>query len=409
MILAGLLLAGLSPVRVDVVAKGDGFQLIRGGKPYVISGVGGTEKMTDLVAIGGNSMRGWGDGNAAKELEAMGPLGITYSVGIWLGHKSYFNYEDPVVVKKQLDHVQDVIRRLKNDPSILMWSIGNEMEEGGNDTPALWKAIDDLHVMAAKEDPNHPAMTVVAEVSKEKIANIKLYAPHLKVLGINSYGGIFSLKDRLKEFGWDKPYVVTEFGPFGPWERPKTKWGASLEPTSTEKADIYRSAFSKTIRADTKCLGAYAFLWGHKQEETPTWFGMFMPSGERTEAVDVLEEIWTGKTPKNRAPKITLMDASWSGQSVDTGAKLVARVAASDPDGDKLTYDWSVAPEVTNKSYAGEGENRPQRLEGIIPQGPGAPEVNFRAPKIPGAYRLYLVVRDGTGRAACANVPFNVN
>jgi hypothetical protein len=408
-ILAALLLAAASPIRVDIVAKGDGFQLIRQGKPYVISGVGGTDQMPDLVAIGGNSMRGWGDDKAESELAAMRPLGLTYSVGIWLGHKSYFNYEDPVVVKKQLDHVQEVIRRLKNDPSVLMWSIGNEMEEGGNDTPALWKAIDDLHVMAAKEDPHHPAMTVVAEVSKEKIANIKKYAPHLKVLGINSYGGIFSLKDRLKEFGWDKPYVVTEFGPFGPWERPKTKWGASLEPTSTEKAEIYRAAFSKTIRTDSKCLGAYAFLWGHKQEETPTWFGMFLPSGERTEAVEVLEETWTGKAAKKQAPKIKLIDASWSGQMVNSGEKLVARVAASDPDGDKLTYEWSVAPEVTNKAYAGEGEQRPERLEGIVTRGKNASEVTLQAPKVPGPYRLYLVVRDGTGRAACANVPFSVN
>jgi hypothetical protein len=306
-----------------------------------------------------------------------------------------------------MKYLEDSIRRLKNHPSVLMWGIGNEVEEGGNDTPATWKAIDELHVMAAKEDPNHPSMTVVAEVSKEKIANIKRYAPHLRVLGINSYAGIASLKARLREFGWDKPYVITEFGTAGPWERAKTEWGASIEPTSTEKAGMYRQAFTQTIQSDPLCLGSYAFLWGHKQEETPTWFGMFLPTGERTESVEVVGEVWTGKPSTQRAPRISGLEATWSGKTVDADSSLSAKVTAVDPDGGAVFYDWSIAPEVSNKLYAGEGEQRPERLSGFVTDGTG-PSVTFRTPKVPGGYRLYLVVRDGTGRAATANVPFRV-
>jgi hypothetical protein len=75
--------------------------------------------------------------------------------------------------------------------------------------------------------------------------------------------------------------VITEFGPPGPWEVRKTSWGAPVEPTSTEKAKIYLRNHSGAIAAESaQCLGSYAFLWGHKQEATATWFGMFLPSGE---------------------------------------------------------------------------------------------------------------------------------
>jgi len=43
------------------------------------------------------------------------------------------------------------------------------------------------------------------------------------------------------------------------------------------------------------------FSLGQKQERTPTWYGMFLSSGEATETVDVMEYIWTGRWPEIRA------------------------------------------------------------------------------------------------------------
>lgn len=405
-----LLLAAtmFAPTVVKVEKTANGWQILRNGQPYEIRGVGGTSKMDELVKAGGNSMRTWGTENVGNELDECHKRGITLTVGTWLGHRSYFDYDDPAKVKEQYDRVRSEVLKFKDHPALLMWGLGNEMEVGNNDREALWRAIEDLAKLCKQLDPNHPVMTVVAEVSKQKIDNIKKWAPSVDVLGVNSYGGLPTLPKRLKEYGWDKPYVVTEFGPLGPWERPKTPWGAALEPTSTEKAAFYKSNYEASIKAQSGwCLGSYAFLWGDKQEETPTWFGMFLPSGERTEAIDVMAQFWTGKPPANRAPQISEFLMSASQKEVDSGSLATAEVKANDPDGDRLSIRWEVRKEATNKRFAGEGEVRPGVVNGLL-EGVTSPTVRFNVPRDPGAYRVYVYVRDGKGNAATANMPFAV-
>lgn len=330
---------------------------------------------------------------------------MTVTVGIWLGHKSYFNYEDPAKVAEQLAMVKRVVGKHKDHPSLLMWGLGNEMEVDGNDGPALWTAIDDLAKATKAIDPNHPTMTVVAEVSDQKIANIKRYAPHVDVLGINTYGGAGSVAARLKKAGWTKPYVVTEFGPLGPWERPKTAWGAAKEQTSTEKAAAYARNYQSSIASQAGWnLGAYAFLWGDKQEETPTWFGMFLPSGERTGAVDVMQAVWSGRAPKSPCPKLFDLSGAeeWTtGEVVD----LIARVEA--PESAKI--EWTIRAETKVKAYAGEGEKPGQIVNWPIRASRKGETITaaITAPTHPGVYRVFLKVADGD-RAAVANLPIRV-
>ena len=72
--------------------------------------------------------------------------------------------------------------------------------------------------MVHQLDPNHPTMTVVAEIGGNKVRNIHKYCPDIDMIGINSYGGGPSLAERYREAGGSKPFVVTEFGPPGAWE-----------------------------------------------------------------------------------------------------------------------------------------------------------------------------------------------
>ena len=91
------------PVPVKIVKTATGFQLLRGGKPYFIKGAGGDGSKTDLKAAGANSWRTWGVGpDTAGQLAEAQRLGMTVTLGIWLGHKEHgFSYEDPAAVAAQ--------------------------------------------------------------------------------------------------------------------------------------------------------------------------------------------------------------------------------------------------------------------------------------------------------------------
>ncbi|MBW7929493.1 MAG: hypothetical protein H3C58_15675 [Fimbriimonadaceae bacterium] len=405
-----LLASGMSLMSQPTTAKkvtiervGEGWTLMRAGAPYRVKGVGGTFRAEYAARSGANSFRTWGAERLGLDLDLASRQGMTVCAGIWLLHKSGLDYSNADQVKAQLDRTRQVVEAHRNHPALLIWSLGNEMEHD-NDTPDLWRAVNELAKMTKSLDPNHPTMTVVAEVNAQKIGHIKRYAPDIDILGVNSYGGAPSLPKRLKELGWDKPYIVTEFGPLGPWERPKTPWGAAVEQTSTEKAQFFQNSLAPNA-ADPACLGTYAFLWGEKQETTPTWFGMFLDSGEGLESVDVMTSFWTGK-PVARAPRVERFHFDGSQKEVKPGAKLRAEATVVDPNGDALSFKWVLRPEVTDTRFAGEGEQRPMAV-GQWDTGNRA-VLEFETPAKPGPYRLYLYATDGTGHAATANAPFLV-
>ena len=88
--------------------------------------------------------------------------------------------------------------------------------------------------------------------------------------------------ERYRKLGGTKPIVITEFGPAGTWETPKNEWGKVPEPTSTQKAEMYRRAYQANVidHADL-CLGAYAFTWGAKQEMTLLLLPLALPGPRR--------------------------------------------------------------------------------------------------------------------------------
>jgi len=281
------------PIPVRVVKTDGGWQLLRDGKPYFIKGVGGTGSKQLLAQFGGNSIRTWGADRLMDDLDEAQKLGLTISAGIWLGHKRQgFDYHNADQVRRQLENARDIVRRYRNSPALLLWSIGNEMEndEPAGD-PAMWQAVEDIAAMIKKEDPNHPVMTVIAEVGGDKIPQLHKYCPDIDIVGINSYAGGATVGDRYKKAGGTKPYIITEFGPPGQWEMEKKPWGAVRELTSTEKADWYRKTYVQSVAGQKGwCFGSYAFVWGFKREATATWYGMFLPDGSKVAAVDTISE-----------------------------------------------------------------------------------------------------------------------
>lgn len=390
-----------TPHRVEIKHSSTGFTLLRDGNPYLIKGVGGDADRKLLVSLGGNSFRTWGAENLGEVLDKAQAKGLTVTAGIWLGHREYFDYHDKAKVAAQLEMCREIVQKYKNHPALLMWAFGNEAEGDGNDVE-VYKAIEEIAAMSHREDKNHPAMTVIAELGGDKVANIGKYCPDVDIVGVNSYGGGPSVPKRYASQGIDKPYILTEFGPPGPWESGKTKWGAPLELSSTEKAERYAASYIANVRENSNfCLGSYSFLWGSKVEGTPTWFGMVLKDNSLLESVDVIQSLWNAKAPLGIAPKIHSLkltgDASGAPGSVVT-ATLDAHLAD--------TIEWSLIRELGSTSEDPAHASSVTELANSI-HSPTGSSVRVTLPGSPGAYRIMAVARS-KGWAATANIPIRV-
>ncbi len=406
----GLFLVGhapAEPVHTQVVKTDAGWQLRRAGTPYFIKGAGGNAPLEWLAKYGGNSWRTWGADGIENQLDEAHRLGLTVTVGIWLGHKRHgFDYHNAAAVREQFERARDAVRRYRNHPAVLMWGIGNEMEnyEPPGDT-AVYQAIQDIAAMIKKEDPHHPTMTVFAEIGGDKVALLHKLCPDVDVLGINTYAGGETVGERYRKAGGTKPYVITEFGPPGVWETQKTSWGAALELTSTEKADWYRRTYvGSVLGGKGMCLGSYAFLWGHKREATATWYGMFLPDGAKLAAVDTMSELWTGKPVPNPCPKIRSLKLAEGDGRVRPGATV--RVLLDATGGDKVR--WELHRDRFDYATGGDeiaaATQYPQAIVKATDQ-----QAELKMPAEHGGYRLYAYVRSATGGAAVANVPLFVD
>ena len=401
--------ASASAIPVELRQTEQGWQLLRGGEPYFIRGAGGDAPLEQLAAAGANSMRTWGGDDIGARLDAAHALGLSVTVGIWLGHERHgFDYNDNIQVREQLERARQTVLRYKDHPAVLLWGIGNEMEGfDSGDNPAIWKAVNEVAAMVKQLDPAHPTMTVTAELGGGRIEGVQKRCPAIDIHGINAYGGAQSVAERYREGGGTKPYVLTEFGPPGSWEVAKSDWGAPFELTSTEKAAFYRRSYERgVLGAPGLALGSYVFTWGFKMEATATWFGMFLDDGARLGAVDTMTELWSGSPPQNRAPTAAPLVIEGEHQ-VDPGDKVHVRAVVADPENAAIRVRWVLRRE--SGEYATGGDYRPMlpAVKGAVLEG-RTDGARLRMPDYPGPYRLFLYAYDEAGSAATANVPLLV-
>ncbi len=400
------------PIKVEVRKTGDKFQLFRGGQPYYIKGAGGYDHFDMLAQCGGNSIRIWGHEQAKDILDEAQKLGLTVTVGLWVAQERHgFDYNDGDAVDEQLRKFKVIVEQLKDHPALLLWGIGNEVNLSYTNMN-VWYAIDGIAKMIHEVDPNHPTMTAISSIHENDVRMIKERCPNIDILGINTYAGVINVPDKIREYEWDRSYIITEWGPTGHWEIEKTDWEAPIEQTSTEKANLCRSRYESAILKDsTKCLGSYVFKWGNKQEMTATWYSTILESGEKTEMVNVMQHLWTGKWPTNRTPR--LESFVLNNKTAKENVRLIrmelykAKVKAVDTDNDSLRYEWEVIPESKDLKEGGDQEDKPFTLEDTYKTN-GQNELTFKAPRRSGAYRLFVYVYDGHNNVATANIPFLV-
>jgi hypothetical protein len=404
------------PAKVEIRKEAGHFQLYVDQQPFYIKGAGiELGSVERLKQHGGNSFRTWSTDNGRDSgeqvLDRALRNGLYVAMGLDVDHERRgFDYDNTNAVARQFATLISQVERLKNHPALMLWVIGNELNFEKN--PKVWDAVNDLSRRIHQIDPNHPTTTTLAGFNQQTVALVKARAPDLDFICFQMYCDIINLPRYLAEAAWDKPYIVSEWGATGHWECGKTAWGAPIENDSTTKADLYQMRFDKVIRPDrTLCLGSFVFFWGQKQERTPTWYGMFLESGEETAPVDVMHYLWNGNWPANRSPRLegAWLDGKTATQNVrlQPGQSCRAKVAAADPDQDALSFKWEIMAESTSKNVGGDRESKPAVLRGLIAD-PSHGEISLQAPSQPGAYRLFAYVFDGKGHAAHANIPFFV-
>lgn len=407
------------PVKVELRKEANKYQLFRDGKPYYIKGAGC--EFGDIPSIakhGGNSLRTWSTDNGKQTAEEILDLakanGLTVMMGLDLKRERHgFDYSNDSLVQSQFEKMKAEVLKYKDHPALLGWGIGNELNLRYTNKK-VWDAVNSIAKMIHEVDGNHPTTTMLAGIGKDEADYIKANCPDIDFLSIQMYGDVINLQKRIDDAGWDGAYVVTEWGATGHWEVGKTEWDAPIEQTSSEKADAIKERWDNAIYSNkTNCLGSYIFLWGQKQERTPTWYGLFLETGEETEAIDVMHTAWTGNPPKNRTPRLDSIllnnKTRFDNIRLKPNKDYFVEVFARDYDGDSLTITSEILPDIPE--YYGDGgdyEKRPPTIHITKSKGFNN-KIAIKSPEKEGPYRVFIYIYDGHNHAATANVPFYVD
>lgn len=406
------------PVKVEVRNEANGnAKIYRNGEPYFIKGAAYNNFLDEVIKYGGNSIRTYSINEDTKAvLDSAQQYGLTVCLGIWIKRETDgFDYNDQEKVKEQLESIKADVLKYKDHPALLMWAIGNEADSRATNFK-LYDAVGEISDMIHEIDPNHITTTVLAGTKTDHIKEIMVRAPSIDVLSINTYAAIINTHKKIKEIGWTKPYIISEWGPRGTWQNPPTtSWGSLLELTSTEKGQVYRDLYRDYIIsfANKGCNGSYVFLWGYQNHgAVATWYGLFTRKKNPLEAAHAMHYSWKGVFPSNRPPQISGDDILLNGLPASENIKIqvgqfnTASVKALDFEGEDLTYEWYIVRE-------GFVLDRNDQSGGMLPGINGLFEKNYDknvqfTMNQSGEYRLYAFVIDEKGNAAHAVLPFRV-
>ena len=397
--------------KVSIIKTSNGFQLTKNGEPYYIKGAGAKSNFKKVVESGANSIRIWST-NKSELLDSAYKYNLSVCLGIWVAQeRNGFNYNDEYNVRSQIELIKKEILRLKDHPSVILWGIGNEVDLQYSNFK-VWETIEEIAKFIKKVDPNHPTMTVIAGLDPSKVFMIKKHCPSVDILGINVYGAIENAPLNIRRYGWEKPYIITEWGVNGPFEAKTNSWGAKIEPTNGFKANQRLRRYKNIIESDKDlCLGSYCFLWGQKQESTATWHGMYLSNGHPTEAVDVMQYCWSGNWPKQRAPsimQIKLNGDNWKKNHIfSTGEEVSLEYVFNRNNNDSLTFDYQLYPETFSNKGGGDFQESPDEIPiEIISKSEN--KISFKVPSSRGYYRIFVFLKNKYNQSSVANIPFRV-
>ena len=418
------------------VVKIENNKLYVNGKEFYIKGAalngdnktsaGKQEFWKEAKQAGANTVRLYSVNTLSETvLDDLVNQGIYVNLGLWMPRECEgYDYNDAAARKTQISSVKKIVDKYKGHPAILMWCIGNELDQNnkvdGSGTISLnvnvWKDVNEISQYIHSVD-GRPTTTALTSTWSKTINEINTYASDLDILSINAYDpGIYDVHSSLKSQNFSRPYIISELGQLGTWEASvkKTEWGCLIESTGTEKAADYKRLYNECIlpHANEGCLGSYVFLWGYQSHgDVLTWYAMYDQFQKYSlPAVDVMAELWTGISVSNPAPKIlnykslTINGLTAEGNvQLNRGEIAEAVLVASEPNGGALTYSWQL---IEDKRLS-EGTLMPDNPVSAI--GAVGNAIKFKAPEKAGAYRLIVYARnDANNKTDMASFPFYV-
>ena len=419
---------GIPRATVFSTKKVDGvWKLYKGESEFYINGAATNNFYADVKDWGGNVVRTYGTNEGTKAiLDEAWSKGLYVNMGLAMKDSDSFDYSsasNAAAIAEQFENHRTWVRRFRNHPAVLCWSIGNEAETGdATKNKVYFKEVEKIAAMIHEEDPNHPTTVTFSNSDvNNRIKILMQNAPSIDILSINMYyPSVGNVAKNVASAAWDKPWMITEYGPRGTWALsgstdPKTlSWGGLEEMTSTEKADIYEKIWREDIKANESkgCIGSFIFLWGYQTHgDVLSWYGLFDKSRNTFGGVDKISECWTGVPVEKPAPRIEnrskmTLNGKTSNANVTLAAGStdnVAKVEATSPTGEPLKYRWFI---IKDERLAN-GNAMPDGIAGLIPD-PSKTEITFTAPDA-GQYRLYVFVTEEVNKkVAMSCIPFLV-
>lgn len=350
---------------------------------------------TDLSFLGVNSIRTWATGeNAGKLLDAAHKYGIKVMMGIWMRHgrpgmedDDSFNYlEDETGIQAMYDNAIRVVETYKDHPAVLTWGIGNEVYLNmatDEEKLAYSELLEKICAKIKELDPNHPITSV--EAWTFGLEWWEKYVPSLDIYGLNSYGpGADLLAGELSKRGIDKPYIVTEFGVTGEWDRYEDTNGITVEPDDQQKYEAIADGYRNWISDKSSNLGVYVFHYGNNDNFGASWLLTHLDGMTRPQYW-AIRDAYTSKEPVNRVPEIHTF--SLAETNSDSDIWIPVTLAASDAEQEKLEISFHYNQRTGSRKLR--DQVLPLNSKGNLQDG-----FQIQLPKVNGPIKVYAYAKD---------------
>lgn len=235
-----------------------------------------TKDLDIIMQMGCNTVRGSHYPQSEYWIDLLDERGIIFwsEIPIWGAGFPAEDTDDPLFVQRALTMMGEMIDRDLHHPSILFWSVHNEIDTRSSQAYDL--SIKMTHLVRSKDNSR-----LVSYATMHPMHDICLGM--FDVIGINYYGGWYfghvefeemldTFHKRCEEFGaGDTPVLMTEFGGAGVYG--DSGWEPRLFSEDYQADLVSRSL--KLFRSDPKISGTYIWQFADTRADLQSGRGCF--------------------------------------------------------------------------------------------------------------------------------------